>query len=122
MGILQNPTHRVQVIVKKEGEDKYGTTAVVHRTVDVSGTMQIAGNGFSTDEVNDLRNQINSTYRFICKEWPGGPHSEVFVLKGPPGTTGRYFSQHGDTRGYGTGSERVHRQEVTLMVSGAEVK
>lgn len=119
MGILQNPPHRVEVTPKIKTEDAYGTTVTNGPKVMVNGTLQPV----EFDEADARGVQVDTSYRFITKDpWPGGPYSEVFVLQGPRGTTGKRFDQHGEARGYGTGSARVHRQDVLLTAQGAEVR
>lgn len=118
MGVLQNPPHSVQVTTRKKVAGKYGTELVPDRTFTVHGSMQ----PISTEEAHARGVSTDTTYRFICREWPGGPYSEVFVMVGPPGTTGTNFDQHGDARGYSTGSRLTHRQDVILKKQGTEAK
>lgn len=119
MGILQNPPHRVEVRPKIESTDKYGSTVSFGTPVIVTGTLQPV----ELEEADVRGVQVDTMYRFITKSaWPGGPYSEVYILQGPPGTTGRKFDQFGEARGYGTGSPRMHRQDVRLTAQGTEVK
>lgn len=118
MGVLQNPPHRVLVTTMKKVETRYGSSYEPGEKVTVYGSMQ----PINAEEANHRGVQVDMTYRFICKAWPGGPYSEVFVLQGPPGTTGRWFDQKGDPRGYSTGSRLTHRQDVILTSRGTEVK
>ena len=119
MGVLQNPPHRVVVTPKIKAEDDYGTTVTDGTPVTIYGALQPV----SVDEADKRGVQVDTSYRFITKsEWPGGPYSEVFVLQGPRGTTGKRFDQHGEARGYGTGSPATHRQDVLLTAKDAEVR
>lgn len=119
MGVLQNPPHRIEVTPKIKTEDAYGTTVTAGPKVQITGTMQ----PIDLEEADVSGVQVDTMYRFITKDpWPGGPYSEVFVLQGPRGTTGRKFDQFGEARGYGTGSRRMHRQDVRLTAQGTEVK
>lgn len=119
MGILQNPPHRVEVTTRVATETAHGTEYVPGPKQLVSGTLQPV-----ELEESDVRGvQVDTMYQFITKDpWPGGPYSEVFILQGPPGTTGRWFDQFGEARGYGTGSPRTHRQDVRLTAQGTEAK
>lgn len=119
MGILQNPPHRVSVKPKVETTDAYGTTVQELPQIQVTGTLQ----PIDLEEADVRGVQVDTMYRFITKDpWPGGPYSEVFIIQGPRGTTGRWFDQYGEARGYGTGSARMHRQDVRLTAKGTEVK
>ena len=118
MGVLRNPPHRVLVRTRKEVQGAYGPEYVYGETHVVDGTLQ----PMSTSEESALNVSTHTTYRFICKSvWPGGPYSEVTVLNGPEGTVGVRFDQHGDARGYSTGSRRTHRQDVVLARLASEV-
>ena len=116
MGVLNNPPHLVEVKTKVEVKGTYGTTLKPGPVYVVPGALQ----PINTTEAGDLGLGVATTYRFICKdEWPGGPTSEITVLVGPPGVTLARMDQHGDARGYSTGSRRMHRQDVLLrMIDG----
>lgn len=119
MGVLNNPPHEIIVVPMVKSQDAYGTMVVPGEPVTVYGAVQ----PIDSKEAAERGVRVDTTYRFICKqEFPGGPYSELTVVKGPQGTVGEKFDVEGDARGYSTGSRRVHRQDVLITRQGAKVK
>lgn len=118
MGVLSNPPHEITVVPMVKSQDDYGTTVIPGDPVTVYGSLQ----PIDAKEASERGVRADTTYRFICRSWPGGPYSEFTVVKGPQGTIGEKFDVEGDARGYSTGSRRTHRQDIIATRHGAKVK
>jgi hypothetical protein len=107
VSLLDRGPHTLVVTPKVEVTDRYGgTTYVDGDPVTVRGSVQPV----STEETEALGVQVDTTYRFIGRDWPGGIHSTVVW-------DGRNWDQQGEARRYGM-SPRTAHVDVILTARG----
>lgn len=75
MSMLDNGPDAVVVHVEAETTDDYGNRimAPAASSVTVRGRWQPS----SAEESADLGQQANTVYRFLCRDFPGGPYASV---------------------------------------------
>ncbi len=108
MSLLDRAPHTLTVTPKILETDRYGGTKTVDgEPVEVRGSVQPV----SSEESGALGVQVDTTYRFIGRTWPGGPHSTALW-------DGRTFDQQGEARRYSM-SPRTAHVDVLLTARGA---
>lgn len=112
MSLLDRGPHTVTVQPKTAVPDRLGGNKYVNSgaPVDVRCSVQ----PLSAEELKTLGLEAVTTYRVLCRSWPGGIHSEV-------NWNGRPFSQHGEATVYSTGRRTAHTSVVIKAVD-AEVR
>lgn len=111
MSLLDFPPHVVLVQPYKRADGRYGDTWVAD-----GGPVQVAGalQPQSAEEAGSasLGLSADTTWLFLCRSWPYGPHARVTH-------DGREFEQVGEARRYRM-SARTSHDDVVLRAVGAD--
>lgn len=119
MSLLDRGPHTLIVTPVVQTTDRYGEDALTDGApITVTGcSMQ----PMTMEEATAAGAQAATTYRVICRQWPGSLSSSAVVVHGPPGTVGRTFDQQGEPRHYGMNPRTAH-DDVVLTARGTEVR
>lgn len=109
MSLLDRGPHTVTVVPQIVVQDRYGETTADGTPVPVRCSVQ----PMSADETSAAGLQVETAYRVIARDWPGGPYSRVEW-------DGRVWDQQGEPKRYGM-SERTRHVDVVITARGAEV-
>lgn len=114
MSLLDRGPHTLLVqLMKADPNDRYGGSKKVAdgAPVTVTGAMV---QPLTTTEAYELGVRADSSWKVICRSWPGGPYSEATW-------NGRKLFQRGETREHSSGRTTQHHSAV-LVATTAEVK
>jgi hypothetical protein len=103
---LENGPHAVEVTVAIVSEGRTGRRYTPGETfyVDKVLVQPSAGNALKATENRAIRGDLTdeTTLKIMGtgRKWPGGPHSWVKIIKGPPSLEGKTFQQAGEPLTY----------------------
>lgn len=114
MSLLDSGPHVLDVWLAVESTDmNYGGTTKSYPGPAVSVTGAMVQPVTAADAYN-LGVQADTTYKVICRNWPGGPYSKAVWQ-------GRTLFQRGETTVHSVGRRTPHHSAV-LVANSAEAK